>query len=317
MGKYIVKRLLMMIPVILAVTVMIFTIMYFTPGDPAVIILGSNVSQDQLDAKREELGLNRPYLTRLVDYMSNVFLKFDFGQSYVNNRSISAQIMERFPRTLVIATLSVLLSIIIGVPLGIVAAVNQYSWKDNFSMFIALIASSMPGFWIALMMSLLFALQLKWLPSSGIGSWQCFIMPVVATAIGGTAVMARQTRSSMLEVIRSDYITTARAKGQTERKVIYRHALRNALIPIVTCAGSGFGFQLGGALVAEAVFAVPGLGLYIMSAINQRDYPAIQGAVIFIAIMFGLVMLLVDIIYAFVDPRIKSQYQSGRRKTHG
>ena len=317
MVKYIIKRLLMMIPVILAVTVMIFTIMYFTPGDPAVIILGSNVSQDQLDAKREELGLNKPYLTRLVDYMGNVFLKFDFGQSYVNNRSISEQILERFPRTLVIATLSVLLSILVGVPLGIVAATNQYSWKDNFSMFIALIASSMPGFWIALMMSLLFALQLKWLPSSGISSWTCFIMPVVATAIGGTAVMARQTRSSMLEVIRSDYITTARAKGQTERKVIYRHALRNALIPIVTCAGAGFGFQLGGALVAEAVFSVPGLGLYIMNAINQRDYPAIQGSVIFIAIMFGLVMLLVDIIYAFVDPRIKSQYQSERRKAHG
>ena len=303
-----------MIPVILAVTVMIFSIMYFTPGDPATIILGSNVSEEQLDEKREELGLNRSYIERLTDYMSQVFLHGNFGTSYINNRSITEQIMERFPRTLGIAFLSVLLSIIVGVPLGIIAAVHQYSWKDNLSMFAALIASSMPGFWIALMMSLLFALKLKWLPSTGIDSWKCYIMPVISTAIGGIAVMARQTRSSMLEVIRSDYITTARAKGQTEHKVIYRHALRNALIPIITCAGSGFAFQLGEALVAETVFAVPGLGLYMMNAINSRDYPAIQASVIFIAVMFGLVMLLVDIIYAFADPRIKSQYADERKK---
>lgn len=184
-------------------------------------------------------------------------------------------------------------------------------------MFSALIASSMPGFWIAQMMSLLFALKLKWLPATGIDSWTCYIMPVVATSIGGIAQMARQTRSSMLEVIREDYITTARAKGQAERKVIYRHALRNALIPIVTCAGGSFGFQLGGALVVETVFSIPGLGLYMMNAISQRDYPAIRGAVIFLAIAFGLVMLAVDILYAFIDPRIKSQYQNKRRSKNG
>lgn len=313
MSRYIYKRLLLMIPVVIMVAVLIFTIMYFTPGDPAIIILGPNASLEQLAAKRAELGIDQPYLVQLWNYLKNVFIRFDFGNSFINGRSVSSQIMERFPRTLMIAALSVLLSIVAGVPLGIVASVHQYTWKDNASMFAALIAASMPGFWIAQMMSLLFALKLGWLPATGIDSWKCYILPVVANAIGGIASMARQTRSSMLEVIREDYITTARAKGQIERKVIYHHALRNALIPIVTCAGGAFGFQLGGALVVETVFPIPGLGKYMMDAINQRDYPSIRGTVIFLAIAFSIVMLAVDIMYAFIDPRIKGQYQSKKR----
>ena len=313
MSRYIYKRLLLMIPVVIMVAVLIFTIMYFTPGDPAIIILGPNASLEQLAAKRAELGIDQPYLVQLWNYLKNVFIRFDFGNSFINGRSVSSQIMERFPLTLMIAALSVLLSIVAGVPLGIVASVHQYTWKDNASMFAALIAASMPGFWIAQMMSLLFALKLGWLPATGIDSWKCYILPVVANAIGGIASMARQTRSSMLEVIREDYITTARAKGQIERKVIYHHALRNALIPIVTCAGGAFGFQLGGALVVETVFSIPGLGKYMMDAINQRDYPSIRGTVIFLAIAFSIVMLAVDIMYAFIDPRIKGQYQSKKR----
>ena len=313
MSRYIYKRLLLMIPVVIMVAVLIFTIMYFTPGDPAIIILGPNASLEQLAAKRAELGIDQPYLVQLWNYLKNVFIRFDFGNSFINGRSVSSQIMERFPRTLMIAALSVLLSIVAGVPLGIVASVHQYTWKDNASMFAALIAASMPGFWIAQMMSLLFALKLGWLPATGVDSWKCYILPVVANAIGGIAAMARQTRSSMLEVIREDYITTARAKGQIERKVIYHHALRNALIPIVTCAGGAFGFQLGGALVVETVFSIPGLGKYMMDAIKQRDYPSIRGTVIFLAIAFSIVMLAVDIMYAFIDPRIKGQYQSKKR----
>ena len=313
MSRYIYKRLLLMIPVVIMVAVLIFTIMYFTPGDPAIIILGPNASLEQLAAKRAELGIDQPYLVQLWNYLKNVFIRFDFGNSFINGRSVSSQIMERIPRTLMIAALSVLLSIVAGVPLGIVASVHQYTWKDNASMFAALIAASMPGFWIAQMMSLLFALKLGWLPATGVDSWKCYILPVVANAIGGIAAMARQTRSSMLEVIREDYITTARAKGQIERKVIYHHALRNALIPIVTCAGGAFGFQLGGALVVETVFSIPGLGKYMMDAINQRDYPSIRGTVIFLAIAFSIVMLVVDIMYAFIDPRIKGQYQSKKR----
>ncbi len=230
-----------MIPIVLGVAVLIFTLMYFTPGDPAIIILGSNASQEQLETKREELGLNDGYLSRLGDYMKSVFLEFDFGNSYINGKSVSQEIRSRFPRTCAIAFFSVLLAVSIGMPLGILAAVNQHSWKDSFCMFVALIGVSMPGFWVGLMLVLLFALKLGWLPPSGIANFKCYIMPCIACSLGGMAMTARQTRSSMLEVIRSDYVVTARAKGLSERKVIYRHALRNALIPVVTEAGTSFG----------------------------------------------------------------------------
>ncbi len=310
MYKYILKRLVLMIPVILGVTVLIYTIMYFTPGDPAVIILGANASQDQLEQKREDLGLNDGYIVNLGRFMKKAFLEFDFGNSYINNTNIAHEIISRFPRTLTIAFFSVILSLVFGMPLGIWSAVNQYSWKDHFSMFAALFGVSIPSFWAGLMLVIVFALKLGWLPSSGIGEIKYYILPVFALALGGMATTARQTRSSMLEVIRSDYIVTARAKGLSERKVIYRHALRNALIPVITAAGQGFGIMLGGALVIETVFSVPGLGTYMVSAIGNRDYPAIQGAVLFLSIVFGLAMLLVDLIYAFVDPRIKSQYKN-------
>lgn len=313
MINYIVKRLLLMIPIVLGVTILIFTIMYFTPSDPAVIILGANASQEQLEAKREELKLNDGYFSRLGDYLNDVFIKFDFGKSYINNRSVSETIKERFPRTFIIAFFSIILAITFGIPLGIGAAVNQYSWKDSFCMFAALVGVSMPAFWIGLMLVLLFSLKLGWLPASGVGTFAHYIMPCFACSLGGMASTARQTRSSMLEVIRSDYIVTARAKGQTERKVIYRHALLNALIPVITVAGTSFGLMLGGALVIETVFTVPGLGTYMVSGINNRDYPVIQGSVIFLSIVFSIVMLLVDLVYAFVDPRIKSQYERGKR----
>jgi len=309
---YIIKRLLLMIPIVLGVTILIFTIMYFTPGDPAVIILGANASQEQLEAKREELHLNDGYFVRLGDYLNDVFIEFDFGNSYINNRSVSEAIKERFPRTCLIAFFSMIIAVTFGIPLGIGAAVNQYSWKDSFCMFAALVGVSMPGFWIGLMLVLLFSLKLGWLPASGVGTVAHYIMPCFACSLGGMAGTARQTRSSMLEVIRSDYIVTARAKGQAERKVIYRHALRNALIPVITQAGTSFGLMLGGALVIETVFTIPGLGTYMCSGINNRDYPVIQGSVVFLSIAFSIVMLLVDLIYAFVDPRIKSQYKGGQ-----
>lgn len=308
MLKYILKRLLMMVPVVLAVTVLIFTIMYFVPGDPAIIILGANASEDQLEAKREDLGLNDGYFVSLARYMKKVFIDFDFGNSYINRSDISKEIISRFPRTATIAFFSVLLALSFGIPLGIWSAVNQYTWKDHFSMFAALIGVSMPSFWVGLMLVLVFALKLGWLPPSGISSFKNYILPCIACSLGGMATTARQTRSSMLEVIRSDYIVTARAKGQSERKVIYYHALRNALIPIITEAGTMFGLMLGGALVIETVFSIPGLGTYMVTGINTRDYPAIQGAVIMLSITFGVVMLLVDLLYAFIDPRIRNQY---------
>ena len=278
------------------------------------MILGADATDAEVLALRAELGLDDPFLVRFFTYVKQVFIDFDLGTSYVNNRSVSSEILSRFPKTFEVAILSVVFAVVIGIPLGIMAAVNQYTWKDNASMVVALLGVSMPHFWVGLMLSLLFALKLGWLPASGFGGIEYLIMPCLSIGLGGAGGIARQTRSSMLEVIRQDYIVTARAKGLKESTVIYVHALRNALIPIITQVGNMLGVQLGGAIVVESVFSIPGLGSYMVSGIKSRDYPAVQGSVLFVSIVFGLVMLLVDIMYAFADPRIKAQYQRKRRK---
>ena len=309
MFKYILRRLIWFIPVIFAVIVLIFTLMYFTPGDPARIILGSTASDSDIEFLREDMGLNDPFLIRLFDYLKNIVLHFDFGDSYLTGKPVTQELIVRFPRTLMLALSCMMVSLMIGVPLGVNAAVNQNKLGDNLSMMVALVGISAPGFWVALLLVLLFALKLRWLPPSGIGSWKNYVLPIIAGSVAGIAAQARQSRSSMLEVIRSDYITTARAKGQIERKVIYFHALRNALIPVITVAGGSFAASLAGTLVLETIFAIPGMGIYLMNAVNQRDYPVIQGGVIVTAISFGMIMLIVDLIFAFIDPRIKAQYK--------
>jgi len=298
-----------MIPVVIGVTIIIFTIMYFSPGDPAQIICGPNATYDEVEAKRIEMGLYDPYIVRLGNYLGAVFLRFDFGRSYINNRPVSTDILSRYPYTATIASLSILLSLLIGVPLGVAAATHQNKFGDYIAMLVSFIGVSMPNFWVGLLLVIWLSLSLGLLPALGVGGIQYYIIPCFACSLQGIASLARQTRSSMLEVIRSDYIVTARSKGQTENKVIYRHALSNALIPVVTSAGGSFGAMLGGTLVIETVFAIPGLGTFMVTAINNRDYPAIQGAVICVAITFSLVMLIVDLIYAFIDPRIWAQYR--------
>lgn len=311
MIKYIAKRLLLLIPVVLGVALLIFIIMSFTPGDPAVIILGENATAEQVAVLHEELGLNDPLLVRFFNYIKGIVTEFDFGTSYINRRPVRDEILQRFEYTLKIASFSMVFSLGIGIPLGIIAALNRNTWKDNLSTTVALFGMSMPTFWFGLMLSIIFALNLRWLPPSGVGSLKHYIMPCLSVSMPGIAGMARQTRSSMLEVIRADYITTARAKGQTERIITYKHALRNALIPVVTQAGAIFGLLMCGTLVAETVFTIPGLGTYMVTAIKSRDYPAIQGAVIMVSIAFSVVMLLVDLLYAAVDPRIKDQFSKG------
>lgn len=311
MAKYIAKRLLLLIPVVLGVAFLIFVIMSFTPGDPAVIILGENATAEQVAILREDLGLNDPLIIRFLNYIKGIVTEFDFGTSYINRRPVRDEILQRFGYTLKIASFSMVFSLGIGVPLGIIAALNRNTWKDNLSTTVALFGMSMPTFWFGLMLSIIFALNLRWLPPSGVGSLKHYIMPCLSVSMPGIAGMARQTRSSMLEVIRADYITTARAKGQTERIITYKHALRNALIPVVTQAGAIFGLLMCGTLVAETVFTIPGLGTYMVTAIKSRDYPAIQGAVIMVSIAFSVVMLLVDLLYAAVDPRIKDQFSKG------
>jgi len=313
MAKYIGKRLLLMIPVVIGVAIVIFTIMYFVPGDPATIILGTNATEVELAAKRSELGLDQPYLVRLAKYMSDIFLHADFGKSYINNTDITTELLGRLPRTMLLGIISIALSLIIGVPLGISAAVHQGTWLDSLCMLIALVGVSMPTFWVALLLVILFALKLGILPAMGIGGIQYYILPCVANCFGGLAMQARQARSSMLEVIRSDYITTARAKGVSEHNVIYGHALPNALIPIITVAGTNLAHMFGGSLIIEQVFSIPGVGMYMITAVNSRDYPVVEACVIFLAIAFSIMMLLVDLAYAYIDPRIKAQYEGGKK----
>jgi ABC-type dipeptide/oligopeptide/nickel transport system permease component len=305
-----------MIPVIIGVTILVFTIMYFIPGDPVRLMLGAEPTPEQVAAKREQLGLNDPYIVRLGKYIEGIVLHFDFGKSWVYNTPVTTELLTRLPRTLTIALICMGLQILIGTPLGIIAAVNRNGWGDRISMFIALFGISMPNFWVALMLVLFFSVKLGWLPPYGIGGIEYYIMPCVANAFPGIATQARQTRSSLLEVIRSDYITTARAKGMSEMRILLRHALPNALLPVITIIGNGMGMLLGGTVVIEMIFGIPGVGWYLVGAINNRDINVVQSSVIFLALAFALIMLLVDLAYAFIDPRVKARFAIKKGKKH-
>ena len=315
MGKYIAKRILWLIPVIMGVTFLIFTIMFFIPGDPVVIMLGSSATPAEIEQAREMLGLNGSYLHRFWNYASGVFLRFDLGTSFQYGTSVTADMLTRFPRTFTLAVASMLISICVGVPLGVIAATHQNTVSDRASMIVAMFGVSMPSFWLAILLVLLFSMKLGLLPSYGIGGLKFYNLPAIANSFGGIAGFARQTRSSVLECIRADYVTTARAKGVSEKKVLMGHILPNSMIPIITYAGTQFSGLLGGAIVIENVFTIPGIGTYMVQAINYRDYGAVQGSVIFSAITFSVVMLIVDVIYAYVDPRIKAQYENKQRST--
>lgn len=315
MWKYIIKRVLMMIPVLLGVIVVVFTINYISPGDPVYGMLGVGATEEQAEELREELGLNDSYFEQLWSYIKGVITKADFGTSYQTKQPVFSEIMDRFPTTFKLGVLSIALSIIVGIPLGILAATKQNSVFDYISSIVALVGAAMPGFWLALILLIVFAVNLKWLPVSGLSTFKHWILPTIAVGVMPIASIMRTTRSSMLEVIRQDYMRTARAKGLGERQAIFGHALKNALIPVVTVIGLQLGLVLGGTMVLEAIFNIPGLGMYMYSAIAAKNYPAIQGCVLFCAIVVSLVNLLIDLIYAFIDPRIKSQYVSSRKKS--
>lgn len=309
MHKYILRRLLMLIPVILGVTFIIFTMMYFTPGDPARIMLGEAAAEADVIRLRAELGLDDPFLVQFGRYVKDAVVHQDIGRSYTTKRPVLELIMTRFPSTLKLAALGIMVAVIIGIPTGIISATKQYSLFDNVAMVVALLGVSMPNFWQGLMGILIFSVYLGWLPSSGFNTPAHMVLPALTIGTSTAAIITRMTRSSMLEVIRQDYIRTARAKGQVESKVINRHALKNALIPIITVIGLQFGYLLGGAVLTESIFAVPGVGRLMVDSIRSRDFPVVQGGVLFIAVTFSFVNLIVDILYAFVDPRIRSQYK--------
>lgn len=316
MLKYIIKRLLMLIPVLLGISLVVLIIIDLTPGDPARMLLGAQATQEQVNELRDQLGLNDPLPVRYVRFLGNA-LKGDFGTSLMTKRPVAAEMMERFPYTLILVSLGTVLSVIIGIPVGIFAATHQHTWKDNGAMFLALISVSMPSFWFALLLIQYFGVQLKWLPIARVDTWQGWILPSVAMALSLTALIARQMRSDLLEIVRQDYITTARAKGLTEAKVVYRHALKNAMIPVIMVIGGIFGSSLGGSLITEVIYSIPGLGQYLMTGLSNRDYPVIQSGVLIISAMFAVIILVVDIVFALVDPRIRSQYVSKGRKKGG
>ena len=308
MSKYVLKRLAMLIPVLIGVTFMVYFILSLSPGDTAAMIAGESADAETIEATRKDLGLNQPVIVQYGKYMLNL-LHGDMGKSYKTKRDVFPTIMAAFPNTAKLAFWSILVAVAIALPIGIISATRQYSMVDNVGMVAALLGVATPNFWLGLMLIIVFSLNLGWLPSGGMGSWKNYIMPAITLGTGDAALICRMTRSSMLEVIRQDYIRTARAKGVPEKMVIRKHALKNALIPVVTVIGLQFGSLLGGATLTETVFAWPGVGRLLVDSIKSKDAPLVLGGVIMMTITFSIVNLCVDILYAFIDPRIKAQYK--------
>lgn len=307
MLRYIGKRLLMLIPVILVTSLLIFWAMSLTGGDPALMILGDNATPAQIEELREEMGLNDPFIVQYANYMKGMFTG-DMGKSYITNKDVFQTFMEKLPNTLMLGGAAVLIAVIVSIPLGVYTALNQNTWKDTAGMIFALFGTSMPNFWLGLMLILLFSLKLGLLPSGGKTGFSSLILPAVTVGFGLAALITRTTRSSMLDVIRQDYMTTARAKGCSEKEVIYKHGLKNALIPIITAIGLQMSLVITGSVLAETVFSWPGIGRLVYESISKRDTPMVTGSIIMCSIFMCIINLVVDLIYAFFDPRIKAQY---------
>lgn len=318
MLKTIFKRLLQLIPILFLVSTIIFVITKMIPGDPAATMLGPQAPVDAVEQLREELGLNKSIGEQYLIYLKDI-IKGDFGRSYQYGQSVTSLLFERFPNTLLLSIVSLFLALIIGIPIGIISATKHYSIFDYVSMIIALIGVSMPIFWLGLMLVLIFSVNLQWLPSIGMGSLQNglwdfishLILPSVALATIPAATFARVTRSSMLDVVKEDYIKSLRSKGIKEKSVIWKHALKNALPPIVTVIGLQTSSLLSGAILTETIFSWPGLGRLIVDAIQNRDYMLIQGAVLLIAFIFVFINLIVDITYLYINPKINYDGKGG------
>lgn len=312
MTNYIIRRLLLAIPTIIGVTLLVFWSIRLVPGDPAIALAGELATPELIAKVRADMGLDQPVLVQYTRYIGRIF-QGDMGRSVRSGLPVLEEIQIRLPRTLTLAVTSLLVSSIIGIIVGVYAATRPNSWFDVGSMVFALLGVSMPIFWSGLMLMILFAVMIpRWfglgaplLPPTGSGTWQHLVMPVMALAANSMAIQARMTRACMLEVLQQDYIRTARAKGQREQVVVYYHALRNALLPIVTIIGLQFGTLLGGAVLTETVFQWPGIGRLLVDSIGYRDYPIIQGTVLVIAVGFVLTNIVVDVLYAFLDPRIQ------------
>ena len=308
MYKYVIKRLLFMILVVLGAAFVIFTIMYFTPGDPARQLLGEGATAADIAAMRAKLGIDKPFLVQFGNYLYATFIKFDLGTSWKYQVPVIDEFMNRLPRTIGMGLAKICLTALIGIPIGIVAAKHQGQWQDYGILALLMIFVSMPNFWLALECVLIFSVKLQWLPAYGIGGIQYYILPVVAGCFNSAANIAKQTRSSMLEIIRADFITTARAKGLSEKIITTRHMIPNALMPVITVIGGQFAHVAVGSTIFEKVFSIPGVGLYLLDGISYRDYPVVRSCTMFFALFSAVAMLIVDLAYAWLDPRIKAQY---------
>lgn len=313
MIKFVVKRLLMMIPVLLGVMLFIFVVSRLS-GDPVLVVLGGDYTQEQYDAVKESMGLNDPYPVQFFNYIKGVVTEFDLGTSYQNNQPVRDEVLKRLPISVGLAMIGVVIAVVVGIPLGVTSAVKQNSIVDYIVTLFAMTSSAMPSFWLAFMLIIFFSLNLGWFPASGLDGFKSWILPALALGILPIATVCRTTRSNMLESIRQDYIRTARAKGVSERKVIYKHALKNSIIPVLTILGVIVGVSVGNSVVLETVFGIPGIGSLMMTAINAKDYPTIQGSVLVFSIVVCMVNLIIDILYGFVDPRIKAQYTRGNAR---
>ena len=303
MTRFITRRLLLAVPTLFGVLIVAFLLLYVAPGDPVTAMIGERADSATIARLRAELRLEDPLYVRFGHYVGNI-AKGDLGRSYITNRPITTDIIERFPKTLQLAFAAMLFAAFTGITLGILSARNPGGWADRLALGVAYLGISFPVYWVGLLLILLFAVTLQWLPPSGYGGWKFMILPAAALGMRSIAFLARVTRSSMLEALGADYVRTARAKGLNERSVTLRHALRNAMIPIITVLGLDFGAYLTGSILTETVFSWPGLGRYVVQAIARRDLPAIQGAVLFLSAVFVLVNLLADIAYAKTDPRV-------------
>jgi peptide/nickel transport system permease protein len=304
MLKYILKRFGYLLLVIIAISFVVFTLLYFTPGDPARMILGEAATDAAKEELRNQLGLNDPFIVQYFRYFTNMVFRGDLGTSYYTKRPVLTEIMSVMPNTIILAVVATILASVFGILMGVVSAVKQYSLIDAFVTVFSLIGTSVPIFWYGLLMILMFSVNLGWFPPSGFSSIREMILPSIALGIQSTSMIARMTRSSMLEVLHQDYVNMARSKGQREIVVIFNHILRNSLVPIITVIGIQFGSLLGGACFTEIVFSIPGLGRLMVESIKMRDYPVVLGGVFFAGVFVSFVNWLADILYAVVDPRI-------------
>ena len=313
MLKYIIKRILYLIPILIGVSIIIFALKTFTPGDPARQILGNSATEEQVQEKREELGLNDPVYVQYFNYVKGIITRGDFGDSYRTGEPVLSEIAPRLLTSAKITLGAVAIGAIIGVLLGILSALKKYTWVDSGVLVISMFFQSVPEFVVALVLIMIFAVNLHILPANGIDTWKGYIMPMLCIGLSSVASYTRITRSSMLEVLGEDYIRTAKAKGQTNGNITYHHALRNAMIPVAQSIGTNLGNSIGGGMVLETVFGVPGVGKYIVDSITQRNYPSVLGGALIIAMVLTVINLLVDISFVLIDPRLKSTIIAGNK----